>query len=31
MQEYEAQREIKRQIIEGLQLSWSAYTMIQKQ
>ncbi|MDD3056102.1 MAG: TolC family protein [Aliarcobacter sp.] len=31
MQEYEAQREIKRQIIEGLQLSWSAYTMIEKQ
>lgn len=31
MQEYEIQREVKRQIIEGLQLSWSAYTMIQKQ
>lgn len=31
MQEYEIQREIKRQIIEGLQLSWSAYTMIEKQ
>lgn len=31
MQEYEGQREIKRQIVEGLQLSWSAYTMIEKQ
>ena len=31
MQEYEIQREIRRQIIEGLQLSWSAYTMIEKQ
>lgn len=31
MQEYENQREIKRQIIEGLQLSWSAYTMLEKQ
>lgn len=31
MQEYEIQREIKRQIIEGLQLSWSAYSMIEKQ
>ncbi|MDD2888067.1 MAG: TolC family protein [Aliarcobacter sp.] len=31
MQEYETQREIKRQIVEGLQLSWSAYTMIEKQ
>lgn len=31
MQEYEIQREIKRQLIEGLQLSWSAYTMIEKQ
>jgi adhesin transport system outer membrane protein len=31
MQEYENQREIKRQIIEGLQLSWSAYTMTEKQ
>ncbi len=31
MQEFENQREIKRQIIEGLQLSWSAYIMIEKQ
>ncbi len=31
MQEFETQREIKRQIIEGLQLSWSAYIMIEKQ
>ncbi|MFA9374323.1 MAG: TolC family outer membrane protein [Poseidonibacter sp.] len=31
MQEFENQREIKRQIIEGLQLSWSAYVMIEKQ
>lgn len=31
MQEYELQREIRRQIIEGLQLSWSAYTMVEKQ
>jgi len=31
MQEYEIQREIKRQIIEGLQLSWTAYSMIEKQ
>jgi adhesin transport system outer membrane protein len=30
-QEYEIQRDIKRQIIEGLDLSWSAYTMLQKQ
>jgi adhesin transport system outer membrane protein len=30
-QEYETQREIRRQIIEGLQLSWTAYTMIEKQ
>ena len=30
-QEYAIQRDIKRQIIEGLQLSWSAYTMIEKQ
>lgn len=30
-QEYELQREIKRQLIESLQLSWSAYTMIEKQ
>lgn len=30
-QEYEIQRDIKRQIIEGLELSWSAYTMLQKQ
>lgn len=30
-QEYETQRDIKRQIIEGLDLSWSAYTMLQKQ
>jgi outer membrane protein, adhesin transport system len=31
MQEHEIQREIKRQIIEGLQLSWTAYTMVEKQ
>jgi len=31
MQEFEIQREIRRQIIEGLQLSWSAYEMIEKQ
>ncbi|WP_024775082.1 TolC family outer membrane protein [Aliarcobacter cibarius] len=30
-QEYEIQGDIKRQIIEGLELSWSAYTMLQKQ
>lgn len=30
-QEYEIQRDIKRQIIEGLELSWSAYSMLQKQ
>lgn len=31
MQEHEIQKEIKRQIIEGLQLSWTAYTMVEKQ
>lgn len=30
-QEFEIQKDIKRQIIEGLQLSWSAYTMIEEQ
>ncbi len=30
-QEFETQKDIKRQVIEGLQLSWSAYTMIQDQ
>ena len=30
-QEFEIQKDIKRQVIEGLQLSWSAYTMIEKQ
>lgn len=31
MQEHEIQRDVRRQIIEGLQLSWSAYTKIEKQ
>lgn len=30
-QEFENQKDIKRQVIEGLQLSWSAYTMLQEQ
>ncbi len=30
-QEYELKRELKRQVIEGLELSWSAYTMVDKQ
>lgn len=30
-QEFQIQRDLRRQIIEGLQLSWSAYTMIEKQ
>lgn len=30
-QEFENQKDIKRQVIEGLQLSWSAYAMIQEQ
>lgn len=30
-QEVEIQRDLKRQIIEGLELSWSAYSMIQTQ
>jgi adhesin transport system outer membrane protein len=30
-QEVEIQRDLKRQVIEGLELSWSAYTMIQNQ
>jgi len=29
--EFETQKDIKRQVIEGLKLSWSAYTMIEKQ
>jgi len=30
-QEVEIQRDLKRQVIEGMDLSWSAYTMINKQ
>lgn len=30
-QEYEIQRDIKRQIIENLNLSWSAYSMLERQ
>jgi outer membrane protein, adhesin transport system len=30
-QEVEIQRDLKRQVIEGLDLSWSAYSMIEKQ
>lgn len=30
-QEFEIQKDIKRQVIEGLKLSWSAYIMIEKQ
>ena len=30
-QEFEIQKDIKRQVIEGLKLSWSSYTMIEKQ